>query len=152
MIIEDWIYLLLIVILVIVSGFLSGSETAITAVSKARIITKAKEGNKKAKFVKNLISRKEDLIASLLLSNNLVNVLSSALATAFLYKIFGNSGIIYATLLMTIILVIFAEVLPKTYALNRPTRTSLAIGRILIALVYLLKPFIKFINLFVKFF
>ena len=74
MIFEDWVYLLLIVILVVISGFLSGSETAITAVSKARIITKAKQGNKRAKFVKNLINRKEDLIASLLLSNNLVNV------------------------------------------------------------------------------
>ena len=95
MIFEDWVYLLLIVILVIVSGFLSGSETAITAVSKARIITKSKQGNRKAKFVENLISRKEDLIASLLLSNNLVNVLSSALATAFLYKIFAKKMIIF---------------------------------------------------------
>ena len=150
MIFEDWIYLSLIIILVIVSGFFSGSETAITAVSKARIYTKIKQGNKKAKFVEKLINNKEDLISSLLLSNNLVNVLSSALATAFLYKIFGNSGIIYATLLMTFVLVIFAEVLPKTYAINRPTRTSLAIASILTILIRLLSPFVKIINFFVK--
>ena len=88
---ENFIYLFIIVVLVIISGFFSGSETAITAVSKARIVSKAKHGNKKASFVKKLLEKKEDLITTLLLSNNLVNVLSSALATAFLYKIFGNS-------------------------------------------------------------
>ena len=146
MIFEDWIYLTLIIILVIVSGFFSGSETAITAVSKARIYTKIKQGNKKAKFVEKLINKKEDLISSLLLSNNLVNVLSSALATAFLYKIFGNSGIIYATLLMTFVLVIFAEVLPKTYAINRPTRTALMISPIIYYLNKILFPFVYIIN------
>ena len=152
MIFEDWIYLLTIIILILISGFFSGSETAITAVSKARILSKAKQGNNKAKFVKKLINRKEDLITSILLANNLVNILSTALATAFLYKIFGNSGIIYATLLMTIFLVIFAEVLPKSYAINRPTRTALSIGKILILLIYLLSPFVKIINLFIKLF
>ena len=120
--------------------------------SKARILSKVKEGSKKAKFVENLLNKKQELITSLLLANNLVNVLSSALATAFLYKVFGNSGIIYATLLMTAILVIFAEVLPKTYAINRPTRTSLSIGKILNLLIYLFSPFVKIINFFVKFF
>ena len=152
MIFEDWIYLLSIIILILVSGFFSGSETAITAVSKARILSKAKQGDNKAKFVKRLINRKEDLITSILLANNLVNILSTALATAFLYKIFGNSGIVYATLLMTIILVIFAEVLPKTYAINKPTRTALSIGKILILLIYLLSPFVRIINLFIKLF
>tara|TARA_B100000579_G_scaffold436969_1_gene464662 strand:- start:644 stop:1906 length:1263 start_codon:yes stop_codon:yes gene_type:complete len=152
MILQDWLYLLFIILLIIVSAFFSGSETAITAVSKARILSKIKQGIKKANFVENLINKKEDLITSLLLANNLVNVLSSALATAFLYKVFGNSGIIYATLIMTIIIVIFAEVLPKTYAINRPTRTALAIGKILSLLVFILSPLVKLINLFVNFF
>ena len=147
---ENFIYLLIIIVLVIISGFFSGSETAITAVSKARIVSKAKHGNKKASFVKKLLEKKEDLITTLLLSNNLVNVLSSALATAFLYKIFGNSGIIYATLIMTIILVIFAEVLPKTYAINKPTRTALAISQLLTVLTAILSPFVKVINFFIK--
>ena len=89
MILQDWLYLLFIILLIIVSAFFSGSETAITAVSKARILSKVKQGIKKASFVENLINKKEDLITSLLLANNLVNVLSSALATAFLYKVFG---------------------------------------------------------------
>ena len=104
MTIENWIYLSIIILLVVISGFFSGSETAITAVSRARIHSQIKKGNKKAIFAEKLLNKKEDLITSLLLSNNLVNVLSSALATAFLYKIFGNSGIVYATLIMTIII------------------------------------------------
>ena len=150
MILEDWIYLLSIILLVVISGFFSGSETAITAVSKARIYSKIKQGNKKAKYVDKLLQNKEELITGLLLSNNLVNVLSSALATAFLYKIFGNSGILYATLIMTILLVIFAEVLPKTYAINRPMKSALNISPILNFLIYFLKPIIKIINFFVS--
>ena len=147
---ENLIYLLIIIILVIVSGFFSGSETAITAVSRARIHSKSKQGDKKAGFVEKLLNQKEELVTSLLLSNNLVNVLSSALATAFFLKIFGNTGILYATILMTIILVIFAEVLPKTYALNTPTRTAIKIGKILTILLFLLKPFVLIINILTK--
>ncbi|PPR50323.1 MAG: hypothetical protein CFH20_00942, partial [Alphaproteobacteria bacterium MarineAlpha5_Bin10] len=147
---ENFLYLIIIILLVVISGFFSGSETAITAVSKARIYSKLKQGDNRASFVKKLIDKKEDLITTLLLSNNLVNVLSSALATAFFLKIFGNTGIIYATLTMTIILVLFAEVLPKTYAINKPTRSALIIGPFLNFLVYLLSPFVKIINFFIK--
>ena len=151
MTLENYLYLLFIIFLIIVSGFFSGSETAITAVSKARIYSKVKKGDKRAKFVDNLLNRKEDLITSLLLSNNLVNVLSSALATAFLYRIFGTSGIFYATIIMTFVLVVFAEVLPKTYAINRPTRSALAISPVLTALLFILTPFVKVINFFIRF-
>ena len=92
MIIEDFFYLLFIFLLVLVSGFFSGSETALTAVSKPRIYAKAKKGNKKANFVKKLIEKKEDLITTILLSNNLVNIFASALATTYLYKSFGNKA------------------------------------------------------------
>ena len=71
------------------------------------------------------------MISSLLLSNNLVNILASALATAFFYDLFGVTGIFYATLLMTFLLVLFAEVLPKTYSINRPTRTAIAIAPVI---------------------
>ena len=90
--------LITIVLLIMISGFLSGSETAITAVSKPRITSKIKQGSKKALYVKKIIDNKESVISSLLLSNNLVNILASSLATAFLYDIFGASGIIYATM------------------------------------------------------
>ena len=127
----DFLLLIFIIFLIIISGFLSGSETAITAVSKPRIISKIKQGSKRAIYVKKIIDLKESVISSLLLSNNLVNILASALATAFFYEIFGITGIFYATLLMTFLLVIFAEVLPKTYSINKPTRTAILISPII---------------------
>ncbi len=144
------ILLLLIVFLITISGFLSGSETAITATSKARIIYKIKTGSKNAKYVLKILENKDNVISSLLLSNNLVNILASSLATAFFYDIFGVEGIFYSTLIMTVVLVIFAEVLPKTYALNKPNRTALIISPIIFYLNKFLFIFIFIINKIVK--
>ena len=138
--------LVVIIFLILLSGFLSGSETAITATSKARIISKLKKGAKRADYVKKIIDSKDKVISSLLLSNNLVNILASSLATAFFYDLFGVTGIFYATLLMTFLLVIFAEVLPKTYAINKPTRSALMIGPIIFYLNKILTPFVFVIN------
>ena len=129
------ILLALLILLVILSGFLSGSETAITATSKARMIYQNKKGSKRAKYVLKILNEKNNVISSLLLSNNLVNILASSLATAFFCDLFGVEGIFYATLIMTVVIVIFAEVLPKTYAINRPNRTAL-----------LISPFIYYLN------
>ncbi len=142
--------LLLLIILVILSGFLSGSETAITATSKARILYKKKKGSKRAGYVLELLDKKDNVISTLLLSNNLVNILASSLATAFFYDLFGVEGIFYATLIMTVVIVIFAEVLPKTYALNRPNRTALLISPIIYYLNKILFIFVFIINLIVR--
>ncbi len=142
--------LFLLIILVILSGFLSGSETAITATSKARILYKKKKGSKRAGYVLELLNKKDNVISTLLLSNNLVNILASSLATAFFYDIFGVEGIFYATLIMTVVIVIFAEVLPKTYAINRPNRTALLISPIIYYLNKILFIFVFVINLIVK--
>ncbi len=142
--------LILITLLVLLSGFLSGSETAITATSKARIIYKIKNGSKRAEYVLKILDKKDNVISSLLLSNNLVNILASSLATAFFYDIFGVRGIFYSTIIMTIVLVIFAEVLPKTYALNKPTRTALLISPIIFYLNKSLFIFVFIINKIVK--
>jgi len=143
---------LVLILLVLLSGFLSGSETAITATSKARIISKIKKGSRKANYVLKILNNKNSVISSLLLSNNLVNILASSLATAFFYDIFGIKGIFYATLLMTIILVLFAEVLPKTYSINKPTRTALIISPIIFYLNKFLFPFVYLINFIVSLF
>ena len=142
--------LLLLVILILLSGFLSGSETAITATSKARILYKKKKGSKRAGYVLELLDKKDNVISTLLLSNNLVNILASSLATAFFYDIFGVEGIFYATLIMTVVIVIFAEVLPKTYAINRPNRTALLISPIIYYLNKFLFVFVFIINLIVR--
>tara|TARA_B100000029_G_scaffold516215_1_gene627706 strand:+ start:2683 stop:3975 length:1293 start_codon:yes stop_codon:yes gene_type:complete len=150
--ITNLLLLILIIFLILISGFLSGSETAITAASKARIISKIKKGSIGAKYVKKIIDSKDTVISSLLLSNNLVNILASALATAFFYDLFGVTGIFYATILMTFLLVLFAEVLPKTYSINKPTRTAILIGPIIFYLNRLLFPFVFFINSIVNLF
>ena len=137
-------------LLIILSGFLSGSETALTATSKPRILLKLKKGNKRAKYVLKILNNLDNVISALLLSNNLVNILASSLATAVLYDLFGISGIFYATLIMTFLIVIFAEILPKTYSLNKPTRTSLIIAPIIFYLSKFLYPIIFLINLIVK--
>ena len=104
--------------LLIISAFFSGSETALTAVSKARIRHLADEGNKKAEAVEKLISKQDKLISTLLLGNNLVNILASALTTSLFISIFGDVGVIIATIVMTSLVVIFAEILPKIIALK----------------------------------
>ena len=142
--------LLMLVLLIMLSGFLSGSETAITATSKPRISWQKKQGNKRADYVLKILNQKDNVISSLLLSNNLVNILASSLATVFFYDIFGVEGIFYSTLIMTIVLVIFAEVLPKTYALNKPTRTALLISPFIYYLNKILFIFVFIINKFVK--
>ena len=142
--------LILLIILVILSGFLSGSETAITATSKARILYKKKKGSKRAGYVLQLLDKKDNVISTLLLSNNLVNILASSLATAFFYDLFGVEGIFYATLIMTVVIVIFAEVLPKTYAINRPNRTALLISPVIYYLNKILYVFVFVINLIVR--
>ena len=144
------ILLFFLILLVLLSGFLSGSETAITATSKARIIYQKKKGIKRAGYVLKLLDKKDNVISTLLLSNNLVNILASSLATAFFYDVFGVEGIFYATLLMTVVIVIFAEVLPKTYALNRPNRTALLISPIIYYLNKFLFVFVFVINLIVR--
>ena len=146
------VLLLALFFLVLLSAFLSGSETAITATSKARIVSKIKKGSRRADYVLKILNQKNSVISSLLLSNNLVNILATSLATAFFYDLFGFSGIFYSTLLMTFVLVIFAEVLPKTYSINKPTRTALIISPIIFYLNKILFPFVYLINFIVNLF
>jgi Mg2+/Co2+ transporter CorB len=131
-----------IVALLVLSGFFSGSETALTAASRPRIAHLEKQGNSRAKAVTRLIEARERLIGSILLGNNLVNILASALATSLLIGLFGDAGVAYATLGMTALVLIFAEVLPKTYALRHPTRTSLTVAPLVRATVFVLTPFV----------
>ncbi|MEN8721289.1 MAG: HlyC/CorC family transporter [Alphaproteobacteria bacterium] len=131
-----------ILILLILSGFFSGSETALTATSRARIHQLAQQGNKRAKGVEKLIQDQERLIGAILLGNNLVNILASALATSMFLNLFGDSGVAYATLIMTALVVIFAEVMPKTYAIQNPDRGALAVAPIIRIIVLVFTPFV----------
>ncbi len=141
---------LFILFLICLSAFFSGSETALTAVSKARIHDLAKKGSKQAKLVKKLHERKEDLISAILLGNNLVNILASALATSLLIKYLGDTGIALATIIMTFLILVFAEVLPKTYAMYNATKLSRRVARPVSVIVYLLKPFTKCLSFIIQ--
>lgn len=126
-----------IILLLVISAFFSGSETALTAASKARLHSLMLKGSRRAALVTQLREKKEKLIGGILLGNNLVNILSSALATHVLVKTFGEAGVVYATLIMTLLVLIFAEVLPKTYAIYNAERVALAVSwpmRFIIAL------------------
>jgi len=139
----DWSFwgpLLSILILICLSGFFSGSETSLTAVSKARMVALEKEGNKRAKIVNELIEHKDRLIGALLLGNNLVNILASAIATAFFINLVGEAGVVYATLIMTVVVLVFAEVLPKTYALANSDKMALFIAPLIRVVVISFSP------------
>ncbi len=136
--------------LLVFSAFFSGSETALTAASRPRLHNLAQSGNRRANLVNDLWREKEHLIGAILLGNNLVNILASALATSALITLFGETGVIYATLAMTLLVLIFAEVLPKTYALQNADRAALAVAPALRLIVVLLKPISLVIQIFVR--
>lgn len=129
-----------ILVLILFSAFFSGSETALTAASEARIHQLSLRGQKRAGTVLRLREQNETLIGSILIGNNITNISASALATSLMITLFGEAGVAYATLGMTILVVIFAEVLPKTYAINNPDRSALAVAPIVNGLVWVLKP------------
>ena len=130
----------IILVLLVLSGFFSGSETALTAASRARMHSLAKQGDRRAAIVLALLDRNERLIGGILLGNNLVNILASALATSMLMGVFGEAGVVYATLGMTFLVLVFAEVLPKTWALNHADNMSLRVAPAVRILVAVLAP------------
>jgi Mg2+/Co2+ transporter CorB len=128
------------------SAFFSGSETALTAVSRARIYHLIMENNKRARLVARLKEQKESLIGSILLGNNIVNILAASLATSIAIKLFGNAGVAYATAAMTVIVVIFSEVMPKTYAIHRAEKVSLLAAPIILVLIKITYPFVTLVK------
>jgi len=140
----------IILALLVLSAFFSGSETALTAASRARIHAKAKEGNRRASLVARLLESRERLIGALLLGNNLVNILASALTTALMLELFGGAGVIYATIIMTVMVLIFAEVLPKTYAITRPDSAAMAVARPVNIVVKIFAPIVRVVQILVN--
>ncbi len=136
--------------LIVFSAFFSGSETALTAASRSRIHARAKAGSKGAGLVAKLLESRERLIGALLLGNNLVNILASALMTGLMLSLFGDVGVFYATIIMTLLVLIFAEVLPKTYAITRPDSAAISVARPVSAIVWLFAPIVSVIQILVN--
>jgi Mg2+/Co2+ transporter CorB len=124
----------------VISAFFSGSETALTAASRARMHALEQDGSTRARLVNRLLLTRERLIGAILLSYNLANIAASALATSVLLKIFGDAGVAYATIVMTVLVVVFAEVLPKTYAIVNADRMALAVAPAVRSVVAVLAP------------
>ena len=139
-----------IIALLLLSAFFSGAETAMTATSKARMHELEKRGNRRAGIVQRLIDTPERVIGAILLGNNLVNILASALATSLFLTLFGNSGIIYATLAMTALVLVFGEVMPKTYAIVNPDRYALFVAPVIRLIVAIFSPVVSAVEYIVR--
>ncbi len=140
----------IILFLLCCSAFFAGAETALTAASRPRMHALAQQDNRRARIVNELRSRMELVIAALLLGNNLVNITASALATSVMIAFFGERGVVYATAGMTVLVVLFGEVLPKTVAINNPDRTALAAAPMLRAFVWFVTPLTRAMQLIVR--
>ncbi|MCH8925180.1 MAG: HlyC/CorC family transporter [Proteobacteria bacterium] len=136
--------------LLVLSAFFSGSETSLTAASIPRMHTLARQGDRRADLVNALWRRKERLIGAILLGNNLVNIMASALATGVLIGLFGDAGVVYAMVIMTFLVLVFAEVLPKTYAIHHADRLALKVAPVLRVVVFLLFPITHAVHVLVR--
>src|ERR1700709_2821890 len=110
----------------------------------------SKQGSGEAGVVSSLFAMRERMIGALLLGNNIANIGASTLATGIFTAWFGEVGVLYATAVMTVLVVIFAEVLPKTIAINAPDRVSLAVARPRALMVYILGPLLTIIEAIVR--
>jgi Mg2+/Co2+ transporter CorB len=146
----DWLALGVVVMCLLLSAFFAGSETALTASSRARMHRLEKHGNRRAAVVNRLLQARERLIGALLFGNNAVNIAASSLATGVLLSWFGEVGVIYATVVMTMLIVVLAEVLPKTAAFNAPDRLALWVSTPIDWTVRLLTPVLISVEWLVK--
>jgi len=141
--------IVVIIFLLCCSAFFAGAETALTAASLPRMHALAQQGKRRARIVNALRAQMEQVIAALLLGNNLVNITSSALATSVMIEIFGQAGVVYATAVMTVLVVMLGEVLPKTYAINNADRTALAVAPLMKGFVWTVWPLTRVMQLIV---
>lgn len=148
---EYWLTLISILLLIGFSAFFSGSETALTAASRSRMHTLEANGDERAGLVGRLIERRDRLIGALLIGNNLVNILASSLTTSLFLGLFGQSGVAIATIVMTLLLVIFSEVLPKSWAISAPDRFAITVAPAVRLFVAVAGPLSTGVNAVVRF-
>ncbi len=145
-----WITSAAILLLLVLSGFFSGSETALTAASRGKLRSRADKGSRGAERALEITEDNERLIGSVLLGNNLVNILATSLATALFTRVFGESGVALATLVMTLLVLVFAEVLPKTYAITNSEAAASLVARPIQFVVTVFSPVVSAVRWFVR--
>jgi Mg2+/Co2+ transporter CorB len=146
----DWLTVAAILLCLLISAFYSASETALTASSRAAMLRLEKQGNRDAAIVNRLMATRERLLGAILFGNNLTNIAASTLATGVLLEIFGKTGVIYATVVMTVLIFVVAEVLPKTAAFNAPDRMALAVAKPVESTVRLFAPILRMVEWLVR--
>ncbi len=145
-----WITAGAILALLFLSAFFSGSETALTAASRGKLKTRAEKGSRGAGIALRITEDSERLIGAVLLGNNLVNILATSLATALFTRLLGESGVALATLVMTALVLVFAEVLPKTYAISNSETAASAVAPVIRIVVTVFSPAVNFVRLVVR--
>jgi Mg2+/Co2+ transporter CorB len=133
-------------ILILVSGFFSSSETGLMAMNKYRLRHLANKGHRGARMAQTLLRKPDRLIGLILLGNNLVNILAASIATVIGIRLYGPSGVWIASLVMTVIVLIFAEVAPKTVAAVHPERIAFPASFVLSGLLKVLYPLVWMVN------
>ncbi len=136
--------------LLVLSAFFSGSETALTAASRGKLRSRADKGETGAATALKVTEDSERMIGAILLGNNVVNILSASLATALLTRVFGDSGVALATLGMTLLVLIFGEVLPKTFAITRPEAMASRVAPVINLLILVFAPIVGVVRLLVR--
>jgi len=145
-----WTTAIAILALLVLSAFFSGSETALTAASRGKLRSAADKGSRGAKRALDITEDNERLIGSVLLGNNLVNILATSLATALFTRLLGDSGVAMATLVMTLLVLIFAEVLPKTYAITNPESAAARVAGLIGVVVTVFAPAVTAVRALVR--
>ncbi len=146
----DWLTIAAIAICLLLSAFFSASETALTASSRAAMLRLERQGSRDAGIVNRLLATRERLLGAILLSNNLANTAASTLATGLLLTLLSKAAILYATLIMTVLIFVVAEVLPKTAAFNMPDRMALAVAQPIASTVRLFLPILVAVEWLVR--
>ena len=137
----------ILLLLIVLSGFFSSSETGLMAINRVRLQHQAEEGSKAAARILLLLDRPDRLIGLILIGNNFVNILASAIATILAVRVFGDAGVAIATGVLTLVILIFAEVTPKTFAALHPERIAKPASLILVPLLRLAYPLVWMTNL-----
>lgn len=145
------IYIVMIGVLICLSALFSGSETALTSASRGKLRSQADKGNRAAVRALRITANRERLIGAVLLGNSFVNILAVALATSLFTKLFGESGVAMATLAMTFLILFFAELLPKTYAIINPEAASRAVSSIISVIIFLFHPLVAVLRYLAEF-
>jgi len=141
-----WILSTLVGVLILLSAFFSSSETSMMAINRYRLKYLVKNRHKPARRVNKLLARTDKLLGVILIGNNFVNILASVLATIIAIRIWGDNGVIYATIVLTLIILIFAEVTPKTIAALKPESIAFPASFLLKPLLKILEPFVALIG------